>query len=137
MAKLIGLPRKLGSIGRIEAAAALDAGSLEGFSPLAKLANIPAENSTEFLFSVFQAERNFKAMSAGDGVGRKFNTAVRAVETAANGLLRSLEYLDDKAGGYLESGFIQRLQDDPETRWSRSQWAAYWQGPIKTKLRES
>ena len=86
------------------------------FLPVAKLANIPAENTTEFLYAVFGAAFSFEARSKDSSRRRKFNAAFRAVETDANRLLRTLKFVDKQKGRdwYLRSQFTVRLQDYPK-----------------------
>ena len=95
----------------------------EPYLPVAKLANIPAEKNISFLYSVHAAVNIFQMSSQVDVESRKFKDAIRGVETASAGLLRALKYLEDqKAGVFLDARFSVRLQDDPKTRLTDSQW---------------
>ena len=87
------------------------------FLPVAKLANIPAENTTEFLDAVFGAAFSFEARSKDSSRRRKFNAAFSAVETDANRLLRTLKYVDNQKGcdWYLGAQFTAKWSEEFES----------------------
>ena len=73
--------------------------SPEDFLSVARIANIPAENTGKFLEAFARAVVEFRLLSLLDADRRHYDDAIKKIKTACDGLLQALEYLDEHEGG--------------------------------------
>ena len=71
----------------------------EDFMSVAKLANIPAENTHKFLHAFNRAVYDFRLTSLLDADRRNYEDPIKEIYAACEALIIALDYLDECEGG--------------------------------------